>query len=333
MSLNKNALIRYRALDSCFQNRNRRYYFDDLLKAVNAALYEFNDDNSGINRRQLFDDIRYMESEQGWAIPLEKIRDGKKVYYRYSDTDFSISKKPITDDEKAHLESALHILAHFSGTPQFEMMQEIIPVLQEKLQFRTSGREFIELQTNLDLKGLPFLQKIYNSIKNKEVLSVHYKDFKSLDVQTFVFHPHFLKQYNNRWFVFGLHEALQIPTWNLALDRIVELNYYSSDYIETEIDWMEYFYDIIGVTKPQDKQIETIELEISSESAPYVVTKPLHASQKVIQTEPILVIQINVIPNYELKSLILSFGSTIRVVKPEFLVNLIREEVKKMNER
>jgi hypothetical protein len=92
----------------------------DLLIEVNKALYEFNGLESGINRRQLFDDIRYMESDQGWEIPLGKYRFGKKVYYRYTDLDFSINNQPLTDNERNQLEQAIHILSHFSGTPQFE---------------------------------------------------------------------------------------------------------------------------------------------------------------------------------------------------------------------
>jgi len=65
---------------------------------------------------------------------------------------------------------------------------------------------------------------------------------------TFIFHPYHLKQYNNRWFVFGLNEKLGIAAWNLPLDRIVTIRETSLDYILSEIDWDEYFYGIIGVT-------------------------------------------------------------------------------------
>ena len=39
--------------------------------------------------------IKYMESEQGWAIPLERHKDGKRVFYRYADKKFSIKKQII----------------------------------------------------------------------------------------------------------------------------------------------------------------------------------------------------------------------------------------------
>ena len=66
MSLNKNAQIRYQVLDRCFRNTGRIYFIDDLLEECNKALLNFDSTSKGIQRRQLFDDIRFMESEQGW---------------------------------------------------------------------------------------------------------------------------------------------------------------------------------------------------------------------------------------------------------------------------
>src|SRR5690625_4957236 len=97
MSVNKNALLRYHVLDRCFRNSGRKYFWQDLLDEINKALEEYNGPGSKIKRRQLFDDIRFMESEQGWSIPLDKRREGRRVYYRYSDPEFSISNQPLNE--------------------------------------------------------------------------------------------------------------------------------------------------------------------------------------------------------------------------------------------
>lgn len=68
MATNKHATIRYHALDRCFSNWGRRYYIEDLIEACNAALNEFSGVEDGVKRRQIFDDITFMESEQGWSI-------------------------------------------------------------------------------------------------------------------------------------------------------------------------------------------------------------------------------------------------------------------------
>ena len=107
MSTNKHAIIRYQALDKCFSNTGKRYYIEDLLEACNDALYEFDPNSLGIKKRQLYDDVRFMESSQGWSIPLEKVKDGRRAFYRYEDVSFSINNQPLNDAEAEQLKSAM----------------------------------------------------------------------------------------------------------------------------------------------------------------------------------------------------------------------------------
>ena len=87
MATNKHATIRYHALDRCFSHHGRKFFIEDLINACNEAIYEFAGIEDGVKKRQVFDDITFMESEQGWNVILERIKDGKRVYYRYSDKD------------------------------------------------------------------------------------------------------------------------------------------------------------------------------------------------------------------------------------------------------
>ncbi|MCX7987040.1 MAG: WYL domain-containing protein, partial [Bacteroidales bacterium] len=132
MPVNKNALIRYLALDACFRNTGRNYDIDDLVEACNNALDEFAQ-IKGVSKRQIYDDIRFMESSQGWSIPLERIKEGKKTYYRYSDTRFSINNFPLRPDELLKVKAAIEVLTRFVGLPQFEWVYEILPILNHKL--------------------------------------------------------------------------------------------------------------------------------------------------------------------------------------------------------
>ena len=316
MSINKNALLRYQVLDRCFRNTGRKYFWQDLLDEINKSLVEFNGPGSGIKRRQLFDDIRFMESEQGWSIPLDRKNEGRKVYYRYSTPEFSISNQPLNESEISQIEAAISILSRFAGAPQFEVVQELVPVLKDRLGLDHQSKEVIGLESNIDLKGIGYLSQLYDAIINDQVLEVVYQDFKSDEPFTLIFHPYYLKQYNNRWFVFGLNEEQDIPTWNLALDRIESIDIIRKEYRKTDIDWNDYFYDIIGVTRYQDKEPETVVLEFSKDVAPYVQTKPLHPSQKSKWVDAMLRVTFEVIPNYELESLILSFGEKVKVLEP-----------------
>jgi len=102
MATNKNATIRYQSLNRCFRNPGRKYYIDDLIEACNDSLLDIDPSSTGIKRRQIFDDIKFMRDSQGFDAPIESFKDGKKVFYRYSDLSFSINieSKPIHGSQK-----------------------------------------------------------------------------------------------------------------------------------------------------------------------------------------------------------------------------------------
>lgn len=330
MPINKNALLRYQVLDRCFRNPGRFYFWEDLVAECERALQYLEGEDKTISRRQIYEDIRFMESEQGFSIPLEKYKMGKRVYYRYSDTSFSIKNQPMNEAEAEQLKSALLVLSRFRGMPQFEWVNEMIPKLEQAFHLRSQEKEIISFDENQYLKGIEYIGALFNAILYKKVLKLCYKPFKSAEIPELIFHPWYLKQYNNRWFVFGFNENSGVM-YNLALDRIECLEETTLEYREnTAIDFSEYFEDIIGVTKPEDEKPVKIVLHFSPEQAPYVTTKPLHGSQKqVSKDENGISISIEVIPNFELEKLILSFGDRVKVLEPAVIREQIREKFRK----
>lgn len=333
MSINKNAYLRYQVLDKCFSNRYRMFFIDDLLDEVNKALEEFNGEGSKVERRQLFDDIKFLESEAGFSIPLERIRQGKKVFYRYSEVDFSIQNKKISDDEIETINSALMVLLRFRGIPQFEWVNELFPKLQSAFQDE-EFKEVISFDQNEYLVGLDNLPTLYKSITNKSALIIEYQSFKDTKPKQLIIHPYYLKQFNKRWFLFGLNDKDKL-IYNLPLDRIKSITQSSKKYIEnTTLDFKEYFEDIVGVSfTPGEKPIK-IKLRINNEVTPYVLTKPLHGSQKKLESKAdITIIEIEVIPNIELRQLILSYGEGIEVISPKSFRDQMKKVIDNMNRK
>jgi predicted DNA-binding transcriptional regulator YafY len=204
----------------------------------------------------------------------------------------------------------------------------MIPMLESKFGLIERKHEIINFENNIDLKGLHFLTPLFNAIINCRVLIVKYKDFKSSEPYEITFHPYYLKQYNNRWFVFGLNLENKVPNWNLALDRIEYLSETNLKYTPSNTDWEEYFFDIVGVTRPAGVALQEIVLNFSPEVAPYVLTKPIHPSQKHKNEPTGLEIKIKVIPNFELERLILSFGEQIKVISPQDFKERISQRIK-----
>jgi predicted DNA-binding transcriptional regulator YafY len=271
-----------------------------------------------------------MESEQGWSIPLEKVKDGRRAFYKYEDESFSINNQPLNDTEAEQLKAAMLVLTRFKGLPQFEWVNELMPKLDKTFNLSNGNQEIISFDTNQFLIGTEFITPLFNTIQHKQTLLIEYKSFKSEVSQHIIFHSYHLKQYNNRWFLFGKHNDYNNLT-NLALDRIKSIEQCSVEFDESQIiDFNEYFDDFVGVTKPLNTALIKVILKASIELAPYIITKPLHGSQRKVEvSEDSCTFSIDVIPNYELKKLLLSFGSAITVIEPLTLRNEIVDNLNK----
>jgi len=326
MATNKNALIRYKVLDNCFRNPGRRYFIDDLIAECESVLLEIDPESNGISRRQIFEDIAFMESKEGWSIELDKLRDGKKVYYRYADMTFSINNMPLNEVEINQLKAAVDILSQFKGMPQFEWVNELVPKLQQGISTDEASATIMEFDSNQYLKGIEHLGPLHNAIFYKKVLNISYKPFENDAPFDVLFHPYFLKQYNNRWFLFGYNPEKEKYDWNLAIDRIISIRETKGKYLKNnKIDWREYFEDMIGVTKPVDAEPEKVVLRFKGRTGNYMETKPLHGSQKSKWIdENILEVTLQVVVNYELERLLISYADSLEVIKPKRLRDLIR---------
>jgi predicted DNA-binding transcriptional regulator YafY len=319
MPTNKNASIRYQALDKCFRDRRHRYYIDDLIELCDEALIYYNG-VGGVSRRQIFEDIKFMESDTGWSIPLERVKDGKKVYYRYEDPKFTINEQPLTDEEAQQLRTAILTISRFRGLPSNEWMEEVISNLEWRFNLKGKKENVIGFEQNDMLKGLVYLNTILDATSNHQSLRIQYHNYKRGGREIHLtLHPYFVKQFNNRWFLLGLNDSNRLIN-NIALDRIESLEVAEdvSFIPNTEIDFEHYFDDIVGVSIPDHHPIkETITIKLTEGRFPYVVSKPLHRSQRVVNVDEHL-ISIEVRPNRELDQMILSFGPDMEIVSPQW---------------
>lgn len=330
MAITKNAWIRYKTLDKCFSSRYKKYYIDDLIAECDKVLAEIDPNHNGISLRQIREDIAFMKSAEGWNVELDDVRDGKKLIYRYKDPKFSINNQPMNSMEAEQMRSALLLLQRFSGMPQFDWIQEFIPQLEKSFGINEKAEEVIGYDDNVDLKGRHFLGELYQHCIEKNVLAITYQGFQMAEPSVFIIHPYYLKQSNKRWFLFGWNEESD-KLFNLPLDRIIQLDIIRKKFRKnTDIDFKEYFDDIIGVTKEEKAKLTPIVLYCSPSIAGYVKTKPIAPSQKYKELpDGGLEVRLKLIPNKELYALLLSYGSNLKVVQPSGMVERLKEEFSK----
>lgn len=333
MPTNKNAVVRYQALDKCFRNPGRKYFIEDLVEACNNALFDLDPESTGIQKRQVQYDIQFMRDSKGYEAPIEAIKEGGRAYYRYSDLSYTINSQPLNEHEAQQLKESLMTLSRFKGMPQFRWVEEMALRLKETFNINTE-QNIISFDENPYLTGIDYIGQIYNAIVNKQVLKITYKSYKTNQETHPIIHPYHLKQYNNRWFVLGLNQEYETIN-NLPLDRIQRIEELKTKYIpNTDIDFEEYYEDVIGVTVKKDIPSQKVLVKLNPDIMPYIFSKPLHGSQKTKEKhEDYAIIELDVQHNYELEALLLSFGEKIEVIDPQELRAKLAERIKILNEK
>ena len=330
MALNKNALIRYKTIDRCLQNSYRRWTLNDLIGACSDTLYEYEGREINVSKRTIQLDIQMMRSDKlGYNAPIV-VYD--KKYYKYEDEDYSITDIPLNENDMNVLSETVEMLKQFKDFSLFSELGGIIQRLEDKVYTeKTNQASIIHLDKNDYLKGLEHLDILYQAILKKMVLKITYQSFKARQPSMITFHPFILKEFNNRWFLVG-KTSQKKPIITFALDRILNIDYdVSIPYLNENFNGDDYYKNTIGVTVLGEEHIQEIHLKIDRSNAPYVITKPFHHSQEILQrhNDASITIKLSVHINFELERLILGFGDSIEVISPRLLRKRIRKKLER----
>ncbi|MCQ2207684.1 MAG: hypothetical protein MJZ02_05635 [Paludibacteraceae bacterium] len=193
MPASRNALIRYKTIDNCLQNRFRKWTLDDLIEACSDVLAEYEGNANGISRRTIQLDIQNMRSEKlGYNAPIV-VYDHK--YYTYEDPDYSISKTPVNEQDMKQLTEAVKVIKQLSGFSQFGELEGIVNRLDAHVSSICRHSEpVIFFDRNDSLKGLEHLGFLHQSILDKKVLGIVYKSFNAVLPEVLTVSPYLLKR-------------------------------------------------------------------------------------------------------------------------------------------
>ena len=318
--------IRYKVLNRCFRNKYKDYTIEDLTRECNEALREI---GKSVSKRTIQNDINDLETNYGIQLN-EKLKRGRQRLFRYVDTDYTLPIIRINDEERHQLQDAIRVLRHFEGEPLYDWARTLLMQVEGGA-FDDDSSQVVSFQTNVDLKGLNHFSKLLQAIISKRVLKMKYTPYGKKQI-TATIYPYYLKEYNDRWFLIARVKGYDSYA-NYALDRIDEFKEVALPYKEPEIDFSEYFDDVVGVSVP-DGESEDIIIKVDKKRFNYISTKPIHLTQRIMEeTDNYVVISINVKVNRELEALLLSFGSDVEILSPETFRRQIAEKIKAMNEK
>jgi len=313
------------------QNKIARFMrLDQLLRSPEGVTLKeimMDDQMDEISKRLLQDNLKELEEKYG-AKYEPNLKRGRERLWRYKDTSFSILKQTSADMEV--IRQSIEKLNIFKGDPRYDMLRFYLMGLEKGVS--DPGVNFMSFDNNNEAAGLEHIEVILDAIIHHHPLKMVYKPFGKQEYETNI-HPYHLRQYNKRWFLFCYVEDKK-EVFNYALDRIVRLDHLSKVFIDTDIDFDEYFDEIVGVSNYKNSSVEKVLLKIDNKSIDYIRTKPLHGSQielKNKNTAEYSYIQLKVKVNTELKMLLFSYSDAIEVLEPAWLRDFFAKRIKKMS--
>lgn len=203
---------------------------------------------------------------------------------------------------------------------------------------KRKGEQVISTSLDRILTNMEYLPMLYEAIVNKQVLEIDYKPYGG-EQETLTFHPHYLKEYNGRWNLFG-HAEVHSPEngYNIPLDRIQtrpreksKIGYFSAPPMFYE----QFFKDIVGVSHTKD----TTKYDIVLRAHTYYIyklteTKPIHPSQSIAspwgehKDGTYGEFSIHVEVNNELIGRILQMGAGLEIMSPDEVREEFKQRVK-----
>ena len=271
-----------------------------------------------------FKDLQDYLEEHGFKISqrtlqrdIEQIRNEFGIEISYSRIKNSYTLEGEDGLPPASLVRFLEIL----GTA--ELLNENIRDGNELLQYMS-----FEAQGNL--KGIENLGLLLPAIQKRRKIEFTHENYETGIRKKYQLLPYLLREYQNRWYVFGT-----INTTNtfrtFGIDRIENLLIKVETFRPIKgLNASSYFEDLIGLNYSEN-DVEEVLLKTNSVQAKYLKSLPIHRSQT-IQSEvgDEVLIRLYIKPNYEFKQRILMLLNRVQVVKPRWLADEIKADLKKM---
>lgn len=313
---------------------------DDLLrrnKWVTTATIKHNIESKlleSISVRTVQQDIKDMKENSllGYFAPISY--DKRKHAYAYDEPGYSINNFSLSTAEIDALKFYAECLQVFSGYKLFDEftsgIEKVIDGVQTRRRLKPTSNAKLIIQTDtlVTPKGHEYIGDIVYAIDNRRRCVIEYSPYEKKRSYERTLLPLLLREYRNRWYLLSYRtDKKEIRTY--ALDRIRKFEITEQICEElSSFDTKEYFNHSFGITRP-DAKIENIILKFKKPQAPYILSLPIHKTQKVIKnTKQSITISISVILSYEVYEFILGKSPDVKVLAPLQLAREVADKLK-----
>lgn len=273
--------------------------------------------------RTLRYDIKRLKEE--FDAPIEYRNGG----YSYTDRNYSLHEV-LNENDARFAREIKNIMGQLATLPHIRGLEKIQLEIQQRFgEPNASETSLVQFDQVEYYVGSDKLLPLYEAIKSKQCLKITYKDFAGI-VTDHTISPYVLREYNNRWYIFGWQHTEQ-GLYNLALDRIQIITKSIFPYLPERLNVSNYLSDLVGVTRSPNDQPKVVLLKVKKSRAFYITTKPLHKGQVVdSESADSIIFRYMLIINKELEAKILELGADAEVLAPAELREQVKQTVATM---
>jgi len=319
----------------------RYYEIDDILKGgKKVTLKEIHRKLGGddvITERMVQNDIDAIKSL--WVGKIIKNKDNKLFY---EDNTFSIKSFPITANEIVLIELATHTLQNLFSTPLIKRYNSAISKIlkgydttsdkiDEDLKQELISNQIIQPEISYSKIGYKWIEPIFDSILNRSSIEIIYQK-AGKDSETKIISPYLLKAFRNHWYLIGFDHSKKEHARIYALERINDIKISKQSYYEDlAFNSEAYFKYIFGIFQDDNKPPIELKLEFYNTAIQQVINHPLMPTQthKLSDDKKVLKVELTVFNSGELIKALLSYGSSVKVISPTEVSDIIKKHLQK----
>ena len=175
--------------------------------------------------------------------------------------------------------------------------------------------------------GTDHLYGLLHGIKSRREVSFSYRSYYDDSLSERQVQPVAIKEARNRWYLIA-RDAKDDAFKSFGLDRIENMEITNCKFKVHDYDPEEDYRYAFGIINGTDEEVQEIELAFTPKEGRYIKSLPLHHSQQSLwENEKESVFSYRLIPTYDFKMEILSYGDQVKVLKPESLKKQILEKL------
>lgn len=209
----------------------------------------------------------------------------------------------------------VYFIEHDGRETQSERLMEVSDLYNAIKMGNSFGNHLIF--ENRKALGTEYMHGLLHAIKNRLEVGFIYKKFYDASITKRRVRPVAIKEARNRWYLLA-QDSKDDLIKNFGLDRISELEISIKKFRTiTDYDPAEEFKYNFGIINGTDVLPQRIVLSFTPTEGRYINSLPLHHSQvEIVNNEQECCFEYQMVPTYDFKMELLSYGETVKVLEP-----------------